>query len=252
MKKCFITISFLLSFVVMAYAQNQVPNISTTGTLTVSVNTLQGALNGYSPKNIVAIWIVDSNGTFVKTLLALAATRKGDLYKWKAATSTYNVVDATTGATQSAYGVRNCTWNGTDVSRVVVPDGNYTVWIELTDDAVQGPFTSYTFAKGPNAVSLSPAALANFSGISIQWAPTATAIDEVQLEKLYTVYPNPTSSMIYVTGFDIQGIDIYTLAGKCILKSSIQTVNLNSLPKGTYLAKVMTKKGTFIKKIEKE
>jgi len=228
-----------------------VTNVATAGTLTVSVTTLRGNLAGYSPSNIMAIWVVDGSGVFVKTLLAQAATRKSDLLKWKAATSTNNVVDAITGATQSSYGARTCTWNGTNVSKVVVPDGNYTVWMEVTDDAVQGPFTSFTFAKGTTAVTLSPTALTNFSGISIKWVPVNTAVNDVKIGSQYSVYPNPTRSVAYVSGFDILEVEVCTLSGKTVFTTNEQQLNLTALPKGIYLAKVYTKKGNFIKKIEK-
>lgn len=245
----FATLSFTL------YAQNgtiESVNASTSGTLTVSVTTKAGSLQGYSPSNIMAIWIVDNSGVFVKTLLAQANTRKSDLYKWKAATSTYNVVDAVTGATQSSYGLRTCTWNATNVSKAVVADGNYTVWMEVTDDAVQGPLTSYTFAKGPTAVTLTPANLTNFTGISIQWVPAVTAIEQVKLENLYAVYPNPTTSSIFVNGTDIKEIEIFTITGKSLFKTNQQKINLSSLQRGTYLAHITTEKGVFVKKIVKE
>ncbi|HEY5590732.1 MAG TPA: DUF2271 domain-containing protein [Paludibacter sp.] len=254
MKKKLLSI-LLFAFVALTNAQNSVSeatNASTPGILTVNVTTKQGNLGGYSPSNIMAIWIVDSNGTFVKTLLAQAATRKSDLYKWKTATSTYNVVDATTGATQSSYGARTCVWNATNVSKIVVADGNYTVWMEVTDDAVHGPLTSYTFTKGTTTINLTPTALTNFANISISWVPTATGIDAVKLTNLYSVYPNPTKSSIYVNGSDVQQVEIFTLAGKSILKTNQQNINLSLLARGSYLAQITTAKGNFVKKIIKE
>jgi len=254
MRKHFLYI-FLFALVTMANAQssaNELSTANTAGTLTVNVTTKQGNMGGYSPDNIMAIWIVDSNGTFVKTLLAQANTRKADLFKWKSATSTNNVVDAITGATQSSYGARTCTWNATNVSKTVVADGNYTVWIEVTDDAVQGPTTSYTFTKGPTAVNLTPTALTNFTGMSINWVPVASGIEEVKLSNLYSVYPNPTKSSIYVNGLDIKEVEILTLAGESIFKTNQQKLNLNSLSTGSYLAKITTSKGSFVKKIIKE
>jgi hypothetical protein len=255
MKKCAFLFSLLVLVASITNAQNAV-NESTTantaGTLTVNVTTQRGNLGGYSPSNIMAIWIVDSNGTFVKTLLAQAAARKSDLYKWKAATGTYNIVDAITGATQSSYGTRTCTWNATNVSKTVVADGNYTVWIEVTDDAVQGPYTSYTFAKGPASVNLTPAALTNFANISINWVPVTSGIEEIKLSSLYSIYPNPAKSFIYVNGVDIQKIEIFSVSGESLLKSNQQNVNISSLSRGTYLAQITTSKGGFIKKIIKE
>ena len=70
--------------------------------LTVSVTTSTTGGN-YSPKHVVAIWVENSAGTFVKTLTVYAEARKYDLTNWNSI-SGGNVTDATTGATQSNFG----------------------------------------------------------------------------------------------------------------------------------------------------
>jgi len=140
---------------------------NTPGTLTVS--TLTSAAGGqYSPRNVVAIWIQNSSGTFVKSLLVLAATRKSDLTNWSS-NSAKNVVNATTGATQTSHAVRTATWNGTDVNGAVVTDGTYKVCMELADGALR--FSTFNFTKGPAAFSSSPANVTCFANISIVWTP---------------------------------------------------------------------------------
>ncbi len=228
----------------------------TSGTLTVSATTSKTSTPTYSPKNIVAIWIVDSNGKFVKTLLALADERKQYLVNWKTVTtvagSAYNKVDAVTGATQNSHATRTCSWNGKDKSSVLVADGTYTLKMELTDnDGVKQNLASFTFTKGTAEQTLTPATTSGFSNISIKWTPVNTAIDEVKLSDQYNIYPNPTHSTVYVNGFDIEEIELFTLNGKSILTTNNQELDLSSLPKGIYLAKLTTKAGTFMKKIEK-
>jgi len=142
---------------------------NTAGTLTIS--TLTSTTGGsYSPKNIVAIWIENSSGAFVKSLLVYAATRMNDLTNW-VSNSSKNVVNATTGATQSSYGTRTCTWNGTNVAGTVVTDGTYKVCMELTDKNGTGNFSTFTFTKGTTAISLTPTNAPSFSNISIVWTP---------------------------------------------------------------------------------
>jgi hypothetical protein len=143
--------------------------VNTAGALTISTLTSTAGGN-YSPKNIVAIWIQNSSGVFVKSLLVYAATRINYLTNW-VSNSSKNVVDATTGATQSSYATRACTWNGTNISGAVVPDGVYKVCMELTDKNGTGNFSSFTFTKGPTAVTLSPSNVPSFSNISIVWTP---------------------------------------------------------------------------------
>jgi len=138
---------------------------NTTGTLTVSVLTVAPG-GGYSPKNVVAIWIETNAGVFVKSLLVYANARKNDLTTWYP-NSSGNVLDAVTGATQSSNATRSCTWNGTDVNRAVVIDGTYKVCMNIADGKTA--FTSFTFTKGPTAVTLTPANVTGFSNISISW-----------------------------------------------------------------------------------
>jgi len=138
---------------------------NSTGTLTVSVLTAAPG-GGYSPKNVVAIWIQTNAGVFVKSLLVYANARKSDLTTWYP-NSTGNVVNATTGATQSSHATRTCTWNGTNVSGAVVVDGTYKVCMNVADGKTT--FTSFAFTKGLTAVTLTPANVTGFSNISIGW-----------------------------------------------------------------------------------
>lgn len=143
--------------------------VNTAGTLTVNVltTTYNG---GYAPRNVHAIWIVNASDVFVKTLLANAAARISHLTNW-VSKSGKNVVDATTGATKSTHGARAGTWDATNLSRVVVPDGTYKVCLEMTESNATGKFSTFTFVKGPTAVTLTPANVAGFSNISIVWTP---------------------------------------------------------------------------------
>jgi len=140
---------------------------NTPGTLTVSTLT-SAAGGGYSPKHVVAIWIENSSGVFVKSLLVLANAQKKDLTNWSSNTAK-NVTNATTGATQSSHAVRTATWNGTNVSGVVVTDGTYKACFELADGASK--FSTFNFTKGAVASTVSPANVTCFANISIVWTP---------------------------------------------------------------------------------
>jgi len=136
-----------------------------TGTLTVSVLTVAPG-GGYSPRNVVAIWIETNTGIFVKSLLVYANARKRDLTTWYS-NSNGSTVDAITGATQSSNTTRTCTWNGTNSSQAVVADGTYKVCMNIADGRTA--FTSFPFTKGTTAVTLTPANVTGFSNISISW-----------------------------------------------------------------------------------
>ncbi len=142
---------------------------NTPGTLTVSV-TESTAGGGYAPSHIIAIWIENGSGVFVKTLMAYANTRIQYLTNW-VSKSAKNKVDAVSGATQNSFTTRTATWNATDVNKAVVVDGTYKVCMELTDKNGTGNFSTFTFTKGPTAVTLTPANAPSFSAISIKWVP---------------------------------------------------------------------------------
>jgi hypothetical protein len=140
---------------------------NTAGMLMVSAST-STAGGGYSPKNIIAVWIKSSTGAFVKSLLVYANTRRYDLTNW-VSNSGQNTTDAVTGATQSSYAMRSCSWNGTNASGTVVANGDYKVCMELCDGNIQ--YHEFTFTKGTSAVTLTPANVTSFSNISIKWTP---------------------------------------------------------------------------------
>lgn len=148
-----------LTFTTLATSSNS------TGTLTVSVLTVSPG-GGYSPRNVVAIWIETNAGVFVKSLLVYANARKRDLTTWYS-NSSGSTVDAVTGATQSNNTTRTCTWNGTNLSEAVVADGIYKVCMNIADGRTA--FTSFSFTKGTTAVTLTPANVTGFSNISINW-----------------------------------------------------------------------------------
>jgi PKD repeat protein len=156
---------FLVSF---TFPENKPVKATTGGILTFTVRTVTD--NGtYSPKHVLAIWVEDANG-FVKTRKAMANQRKQYLYTWKAA-SNYNVVDAITGSTLTSHQTHTVTWNCTDLSGSIVPDGDYTVWVEFTDKHSQGPIYNITFTKGPDSQSFSPADQTYFKDIQLDFVP---------------------------------------------------------------------------------
>lgn len=254
MKKGFLILSLL---VVIGLISAQ-----TNGTLTVTATTSKTSTPEYSPKNIVAFWIEDSNGKFVKTILVFAEERQQYLKKWKAVTtlagSMYNRVgtsttDATSGATKSSHAARTGKWNGKNVSSVTVADGTYTIKLETTDnDGVAQNFTSFTFEKGRQPVSLTPAAINGYSNISISWVPDITGVKEVETPSLYKIAPNPVKDIIVIPGFGVQSIEIYTLNGSEIMKSADNQLNVSNLPKGIYLLNVVTDQQNYLQKFIKE
>ncbi|MEZ4909017.1 MAG: DUF2271 domain-containing protein [Saprospiraceae bacterium] len=228
----------------------------TSGTLTITTTT-EDAGGNFKPKNIMAIWIGDNDNNFTKTLMAYADKRIQYLYTWKditsAAGSQYNRVDAITGATRSSHGERICTWNGTDVDGTLVPDGTYTINMELTDKHEQGNYSTFTFEKGPNEQTLTPSDVPSFTNITIHWQPEVSkTIDNFDYNSI-SVFPNPTKSNIYIsTKNDIVSIRLFSMNGKLLKETKTNNINLTDLNSGIYLLKITTNEGEFVKKVIKD
>jgi hypothetical protein len=248
MKKTVFTAVLFLFTLSWIYAQ-------TSGSLSVTATTSSAGGN-YAPKNIVAIWIEDEQGDFVKTLLAYAQNRKTHLNTWEASTtaagSPFNTVDAITGATKPNHAERSCTWNGTDVNGALVPDGTYKLRMELTDKNNTGNFSTFTFTKGPDPENQTPANVPSFSSISIAWEPVPTSVADPTPEKNYRVFPNPTTGIIKVSGDHITGIQVLNHTGGLIGQANSTSIDLSDQPDGIYYFRIITDKGVFTKKVVKK
>ncbi len=157
----------------------------TAGTLSFTLNPVAHTIASYQPKHLAAAWIESASGTFIKTRdrLSSSGNASSHLLSWKAA-SVQSVTDANAGATLANYTapVTITPWTGNDLTGTtpyyLVPDGDYKVWFEFAWDDPAGPATedyiSVQFTKGPNPVTITPANVTNFTGISLIWTPSFT------------------------------------------------------------------------------
>jgi len=245
----------LVFFMVLVISGIQLSG-QTTGKLNVSLVTSSTGGN-YAPRNIVAIWIEDASGNFVKTILAYADKRIQHLNTWETATnlkgSMYNHTDAITGATQSSHGTRTCSWNGTDYNTNPVVDGKYYVCMELTDKNGTGNFSKFEFKKGANN-SLTPQNAPSFSSINIMWEATGTVdVKEIELEESIQIFPNPTKNIFFIRGDNITEIEILNMSGALILKNNSTTrIDMSNFKNGIYLVRIKEGNRTIVKKLVKE
>jgi len=242
MKQAMILLFSLLTFTGhnSVFSQEEIPAVITEGQLTVSVSTSATSTPTYAPSHILAIYVLDSQVRFVKTLLAYAAERKQYLVNWKNVTtvagSPYNTVDAVTGATQKSHSTRTCTWNGKNRSGVSVDDGTYTVRMELTDnDGNRQNLASFNINKGPAEVTLTPAATNGFSNISIRWKPVNTAIESINDNNELQVIPNQEGTQLTIKSPDFKHAELYEINGRLLISSLNPTISISNLPKGNYL-----------------
>lgn len=248
MKRIYLTL--LLSYLVLFTTTAQTP-----GELTVSVSTSETGGN-YAPRNIIAIWIADDAGNFQKTLLAYAQTRKTHLNTWQAATSNagteFNVIDAITGATRTSHNTRECTWDGTDFNGQELPDGDYFVWMELTDKNGTGNFSSFPFTKSEELYFSMPSNVPSFSSISITWNPSdPTGITETGNHQESKIYPNPGTGIYKININQAVEIKVLNSAGELVLISSSKIIDISNQARGIYYFVIKTNKGVVKNKVIK-
>jgi hypothetical protein len=128
----------------------------------------------YAPKNIVAVWVEDSNGTFVKTIGRWAGVRANHLIAWNQQSG--GDADAVSGATRANHtNPLTVDWDLKNTSDVVVPDGTYTIRMELADSnasmASQNHQGTFAFVKGGSAQSQTGLSNGGFTNVSIDFTP---------------------------------------------------------------------------------
>jgi len=124
------------------------------------------------------VWVEDAGGAFVKTIGRWANVRKGNLVAWTTAAGA-NDVDAVSGATrQNHTGTLTVTWDLKNRGGTVVPDGTYTIRMELTDKNTSSAATNnqgtFTFVKGATPQSQTGLTSGGFSGVAITFSPTGS------------------------------------------------------------------------------
>jgi len=246
MKQLILSLLLLSSFSAI-YAQS-------VGVLTVTANTSETGGN-FAPRNIVAIWVEDSQGNFVKTLMAYAQNRITHLNTWQASTSAagteFNTTDAITGATRSSHATRECSWNATDYNGNIVTDGEYFVWMELTDKNGTGNYSSFSFTKSDIEELQNPTDVPSFSNISINWVPSGVFIEPVNKYLSLNIRPNPGNGIFIVDGENIDNIEIRSISGKLIFKTTEMYFDMSDQEKGIYLVIATSKGQRIISKIVK-
>ena len=184
MKRTFVYV-FLFTLLVIGLSAKI--KAQTPGTLTFTYT--QTAPSSQATKNVMAVWIEDSaTSTFIKTKMRYWSSGTSDhLPSWKA-NSAQSVVDASTGATltssttPTAFGLKTITWNGTNAAGTVVADGTYNILIESSYCNPQPAanthwlITNFYFHKTSNTENLTPTGPTNFSGITINWAPSTVPV----------------------------------------------------------------------------
>lgn len=234
----------------------QTYNLSNTpGEVTFTVKTVTNNGN-FAPRHVLAIWAEDNQG-FVKTRKLRANQRKQYLYTWRSVSGD-NVIDAVTGATLTSHQTHTISWDCTDVEGNVVPDGEYTIYIEFTEQHAQGPITGITFTKGAEEQHLTPADENNFIEMMLDFIPETTGIQN-SAENNLKAFPNPGNGLFTIDLSTVSdfSLDVYNSNGKLLLHnenisaSENYKLDLREFNSGIYFVEISTiEKVNYLKLIK--
>lgn len=228
----------------------------------------QTAVSAQATKNVLAVWIEDANGNFIKTRMRFWSTSTDDHLPDWVAKSGNNTTDAITGATlkstttPTAFGVKTITWDGTNASGAIVPDGTYKVIVESAwcnpepANNTHKFVSSFTFVKGTAASSTNPTD-PNLSSISISWTPSTSGLEELLTSSDIQIFPNPSTGEIILNSTKIietKKIIITNSLGMVVMELNNQQIHLNKkldlsqLPDGVYSVDFILPNGSKISK----
>ena len=248
MKKLLSKLTFGFAVVITSSLTAQSPGILT---CVFTPTTPSGATFYTNDKrHALHAWIETSTGTFVKTKLSYwggASSNTGDhAAAWLAKTT--SVVDATTGATKVGYGTAmTFTWNGTNVSNVLVADGSYNIIVEDCWAHGTAGITTYkwNFTKGSTNFSVTPTATSYFTNASVIWQ-TSVGINEAStVNPIVTVSPNPSQGLFNVEYKNADNIKVINALGVIVYDEKVEqlldgskTINLTHMANGVYFVNV--------------
>ncbi|MBY0487056.1 MAG: T9SS type A sorting domain-containing protein [Flavobacteriaceae bacterium] len=271
---------FILTKVVLILCFSIGAKAQTAGTLTFSFNQPQPTSPAPNAgiKSILAVWIENNSGIFVKTKMRFVGTSTKDhLPTWavkaggtlsNATATTCNTTDGTTGATRTAtttpvaFGSRSITWDGKNVvgatNGTTVADGIYRIWIESTwvdsGSNNHNELVSFSFTKGPTNVHLTPAGDTYINTVVLDWVAAPLGVDEVKnQEPAVVIYPVPSSGIFNLDlKNELNDIKVFDLLGQIVynegnLKNTFETtkkIDLSNLNNGNYIISLTNENGT--------
>jgi hypothetical protein len=268
--------SKLLLFISLLFCFSAFLQAQTSGLMTFNFTTVQ---QGTKSKQVMAVWIENTTGTFIKTnLLYLLSDSTDDhvpqfsLKSGATGTATQgngavkdattgNTINAITGATRSAtttpkaWGAYSVSWDGKTgaTTPVLVPDGSYKIWVEMAwnDNPDLHDFinTGYSFTKGAAIATTNPANAGPLSAMTLTWTPSGLSLDSVYKTKV-ALYPNPSNGILNVVYNDIpvNKIEVVNILGQVVKtikldpsRSQIsESIDLSGDANGLYIINVST------------
>jgi hypothetical protein len=137
----------------------------------------------YAPNNVVAAWIQNGGGAHQRTVGLWSAVRTVYLRSYVAAAGAIEnqlPADAISEASRLNHqGTLTVLWNLKDKAGNLVPDGTYTIRLELADEnsatAAANNQGTFTFVKGPNPQVQTGLTNGGFTNVTIDFDPNRVA-----------------------------------------------------------------------------
>ena len=146
-----------------------------TAPLTVTLTSAPTPTAVYAPSNVLAVWVQNQAGQIVKTINRYSAARTQYLIAWNIAAGA-NDVDSVSGASRTSHAQPvTATWDLKDRQGTVVPDGTYTIRMEVADQnstqAGQNNQGTFTFVKGTQPQMQNGLSNGGFTNVTIAFTP---------------------------------------------------------------------------------
>jgi hypothetical protein len=244
MMKTFVCSILVLSGILFAISAHG----QTVGTLSFTYTPVAHS-GTWGEKHVLAVWIQDNSDNFIRTKFRYWGNGTDDhLPNW-VANSNENVTDATTGPTLTSYSTRSFTWDGSDLSGALLPDGDYKITIEECWSHGSNNVTkSFTFTKNGAESHLTPDDDADFTDVALDWVPSTTGLESIEHTASISVFPNPAKDKIYIDfSSDAKAYHIYIVntlgqevySEKAYMQhSGVKTIDVSAFENGIYFVHV--------------
>lgn len=248
--KNFVIILFIFALYTNVNAQK---NIMAAEAVNIEFTTVSD--NGqYSPHHVLAVWITDQSGNFVRTITKRAVNEGYYLFKWKLS-SFGDIADAITGATITSHETHEYSWNCKNKDGAIVNDGNYSVNIEYADNDSQGPIAKIDFTKGDTS-QITPADESYYKNMKVKYNSDISSVSEIDNINLnFVINPNPATNylQVSVSNNNIYEIEIININGKTIFSgnnyNSNTRLDISEIETGVYFIFVKSNSKSGVQKI---
>ena len=174
----------------------------TDGSVTFNVQLFQDG-GSYKPKHVVAVWVANPSGAFIKTVWKDGTGWTGEgtshLTQWQTARGSSTVLDGHSGATITTYNAMTVTWNCRDAASALVADGTYKFYVEFTEGNSAGPYSgAVTWTKSSNVYSNSYPDQTYIKNMKVVFTPTVLPHDIAVSSITPNAVPTNTTATISV------------------------------------------------------